>query len=446
MNSISQAAILRLQDGSTSTRRLLFPSFLIFSVCFYAYRFLLGMGSSLTTIYDSDAPTWLRLSKDVVWLAVFLAALVFSDEESRELAWRNWKAHPTFFRAVFALICLFVFMSVIHLFYYQSTMDTLLYWIRYPLEYIPVVFFMPLFGVRWRQLTSVILGLGWLSVGFLFFEMFSDKQMGFYNRYGSILGSPNDYGVFCALFLIGLLACARKWSHWLLMPFMFCGLVLTLSRSAFAGLLAGVFSLLYLRRARVGAFVGAVVLVSLAGILLWKFPDLFGFKEVQYGLAHFTLFEQDNSTVLRLRELKVFQARFSDFDLASLLLGTDYFHIESWYLALVVRTGAFGLFLWLAIMWATVARGWRHRNLSQVHAVATSCLICICVASTFIPYPDTFPTNLYMWLAVGAIWMPVVREEGGLRDSMGQFHWILKDRIERFDQQNFAPEERTPRQ
>jgi len=407
MNSVSYPAILSHQSGFV--RRFLFPGFLIFSVCFYSYRFLLGMGSPLTTVYDSDAPEWLRVSKDVVWLAVLLAGLVFSNGEPLAFARLNRRAHPAFFRLLFALVCLFVLMGVIHLFHHQSTMDTFLYWIRYPLEYIPVAFFMPIFVVRWRPLVPMLLGLGWLSVAFLCFELLSGRQMGFYNRYGSMLGSPNDYGVFCVLFIIGLLACARAWSHWLLLPFMVCGLALTLSRSAFAGLLAGVCSLLYLRRARIGVLVGLVLLISLAGLLIWKFPVVFAFEQVQFGLAHLSGLDidMDNSAALRLNELRVFQTRFGEFDLAPLLLGTDYFHIESWYLALLVRTGIFGLLLWLVVMAATIFRGWRYRNLSQDHAVATSCLIAICVACAFIPYPDAFPTNLYLWLAVGTIWLPV---------------------------------------
>jgi hypothetical protein len=390
---------------------LLFPGFLIFSVCFYSYRFLYGMGSPLTTYYDSDAPIWLRISKDGIWLAVLLIALVSSKAESWKFASRNRQEHRFFFRALSAFAALFGFMGVIHLFYYQSTTDTFLYWIRYPLEYVPIVFLMPLFVVRWRPIVPMLLGLGWLSVAFLVFEMLSDRQMGFFNRYGSIFGSPNDYGTFCALFIIGLLAHARKWSHWLLLMFMICGLLSTLSRSAFAGVLAGICSLLYLRRVRVAALVGLLLLVITATLLVREFPDLLGFEQVQYGLAHLDV---DSSAMSRLNELQVFQTRFGDFDPMPWLLGTDYFHIESWYLALVVRTGALGLLLWVVIMGATVVRGWRCRNLSHAHAVATSSLISLCVASAFIPYPDTFPTNLYMWLAVGTIWMPLDREYGGL--------------------------------
>jgi len=411
MNSISHNAILPLPGRSASVQRFLFPGFLIFSVCFYSYRFLFGMGSPLTTYYDSDAPTWLRVSKDVIWLAVLLIALVFSKAEYWTFASRNRQEHRLFFRVLSAFAALFALMGVIHLFYYQSTIDTFLYWIRYPLEYIPIAFLMPLFIVRWRPMVPMLLGLGWLSVAFLTFEMLSDRQMGFYNRYGSILGSPNDYGMFCALFIMGLLAHARKWSHWLLLTFMSCGLVSTLSRSAFAGLLAGICSLLYLHRVRIAALVGLVLLVITASLLVREFPDLLGFEQVQYGLAHLDV---DSSAISRLNELQVFQTRFGQFDLVPLLLGTDYFHIESWYLALVVRTGALGLILWVFIMGATVVRGWRCRNLSYAHAVATSGLISLCVASAFIPYPDTFPTNLYLWLAVGTIWMPPDREDGNL--------------------------------
>lgn len=413
MDPVSSVAILVTDKRSIFVRRFLFPAFLIFTVCFYSYRFLFSMGSPLTTIYDSDAPIWLRISKDLVWVGVLLAVLILSSEEFRDLARRNREAHRAFFLALLALIGLFVFMGIIHLFYHQSPLDTFLYWIRYPLEYVPLVFFMPILVLRWRPLVPLLLGLGWLSIAFLVFETFSGKETGFYGRYGSILGSPNDYGVFCALFILGLLVCARTWSHWLLMPFMLCGLLLALSRSAFAGLLAGVCSLLYLRRVRIGALVGMVLLVGFVGLLFWKFPDFFALQQVKFGLSHFALgdLDVDNSAISRLEQFHVFEARFGDLDLAPLLFGTDYFHIESWYLALLVRTGVLGLLLWLAVMGATVARGWRYRDVSQVHMVATAGLICICVASVFIPYPDTFPTNLYLWLALGVIWMPVVPDD-----------------------------------
>ena len=436
MNAISQTATLPLGSGTASAQRFLLPGFLIFSVCFYAYRFLFGMGSPLTTYYDADAPVWLRVSKDVIWIGILLIALVSSHAESWKLASRNRHEHPFFFRALSAFVTLFVLTGVIHLFYFQSAIDTFLYWIRYPLEYIPVAFLMPLFVIRWRPIVPILLGLGWLSVAFLFFEMLSDRQMGFYNRYGSIFGSPNDYGIFCTLFIIGLLAHARKWSHWLLLLFMICALVSTLSRSASAGLLAGICSLLYLRRVRVAALVGLLVLVIGAGILVREFPDLLGFEQVQYGLAHLDV---DNSAISRLNELQVFQNRFGAFELAPLLVGTDYFHIESWYLALVVRTGAFGLLLWVTIMGATVVRGWRCRNLSHTHAVATAGLISLCVACAFIPYPDTFPTNLYLWLAVGTIWMPLDRGDGTFQVSIDPTPAIsFKERIVRFRQQSFV--------
>jgi hypothetical protein len=161
----------------------------------------------------------------------------------------------------------------------------------------------------------------------------------------------------------------------------------------------------------VGALIAVLLISASASLLIWKFPDLLGFEQVQYAIAHFDV---DSSAVSRLNELQVFQTRFGDFNLAALLLGTDYFHIESWYLALVVRTGALGLLLWVVVIGATIVHGWRYRKLSQAHAVATSALISLSVASIFIPYPDTFPTNLYLWLAVGTIWMPHDQEDDNL--------------------------------
>ena len=433
MNSIPDSAVLPLQNESAGIRRFVFPGFLIFSVCFYSYRFLFGLGSPLTTYYDSDAPNWLRASKDVIWLAVLTIALVWSKAESWQFVNRNWQEHPRFFRSLAMLVFLFVLMGVIHLFYYQSAINTFLYWIRFPLEYIPIAFFMPLLLIRWHPIVQTLLGLGWLSVAFLIFEIFSGRQMGFYNRYGSIFGSPNDYGIFCALFIVGLLAHARKWSHWLLLMFMICGLVSSLSRSAFAGLLAGICSLLYLHRVRIAVLVGLVLLVITASLLLREFPDLLGFEQVQYGLAHLDV---DSSAVSRLNELQVFQHRFGQFDLLPLLLGTDYFHIESWYLALMVRTGALGLILWVVIMAATVVHGWRLRNLSYAHTVAMSGLISICIASAFIPYPDTFPTNLYLWVAVGTIWTPFDRERDDVsRVYRSNFLRVCEHRLVRVHQQ-----------
>jgi hypothetical protein len=93
MSPVSHSETPSYHGGSV--QRFVFPAFLIFSVCFYSYRFFSGMGSPLTTIYDSDAPEWLRASKDVVWLAVLLAGLAFSTTESKTFARLNRQAHPT---------------------------------------------------------------------------------------------------------------------------------------------------------------------------------------------------------------------------------------------------------------------------------------------------------------------------------------------------------------
>lgn len=119
MNSVPYSAILSSQSGFV--RRFLVPRIPDFLRLLLFVPFPLGMGSPLTPIYDSDAPEWLRVSKDVVWLAVLLVGLVFSNAESRTFARLNRRLHTAFFRTLLALVCLFVLMGEIHLFYHQST-------------------------------------------------------------------------------------------------------------------------------------------------------------------------------------------------------------------------------------------------------------------------------------------------------------------------------------
>ena len=153
--------------------------------------------------------------------------------------------------------------------------------------------------------------------------------------------------------------------------------------------------------------VGILALSVVAGVLMWRVPDLIASPRVQFALGHFGTNGMDSSAITRTNELHLFQTRFGYFDVATLLLGTDYFHIESWYLALLVRTGATGLLLWVVVIGVTTARGWRKRHVSPIYSIALSGLVCISIASAFIPYPDTFPTNVWLWLAVGTIWMPI---------------------------------------
>src|SRR5439155_15125594 len=50
----------------------LLQAYLLFTVVFYFHRYVMGWGSSTTTIYRDDAPDWVKVLKDVVWAGFVL--------------------------------------------------------------------------------------------------------------------------------------------------------------------------------------------------------------------------------------------------------------------------------------------------------------------------------------------------------------------------------------
>jgi hypothetical protein len=385
-------------------RKFWFPAYLTFTVCFYAYRFLFGLGAS-GTIYDSDAPGWLRISKDVVWFCFLLLTLLLGRAEEWDAVRASWKGKQRFLASLAALVLTFMVVGWFHLlFFYQSASDTLLYWYRYPLEYIPIVLVLPILINRWEPFGRLAVFLSSLSILFLAYELFSGRATGFLTRYGSIFGSPNDFGLFCTLMILGLLVCGQSWRHWLLAGLMAIGLLVSMSRSAMVGLVIGLSTLMYLRQVRRGVLVGISFLCLIALLVTWNYPQALQLSEVTFAAEHFGV---DESAMVRVDEVNQFEGRFGDLSLSTLLFGTRYFHVESWYLALLIRTGVIGLAAWIAVMYATLRRGWRFRKVSRVHAVAMASVAAISAANTFLPLPDVFPSNFYLWLAVGIVWLPV---------------------------------------
>lgn len=390
------------EDRPTLLQKWIFPIYLSFTVFFYSYRLLNGLGAA-ESIYDVDVPVFVRVSKDIVWILFALLAFSLSTWERWRVTWANVRRHAGFFLLLASLVGVFAVTGWIHLFLFQSLEDSLLYWYRYPLEYIPIVLLLPLVVSDWRQLGRLAVWLGWAAGAFLVYELASGVETGFVSRYGSLFGSPNDFGLFSAMMALGLFVCARKFSHWALAALMVFGLVVSLSRSAILGFIAGLCSLLYLGRVRRIAGVAVLVLTVVSAWAMWREPPDFNLAQVAFASEHMGL---DESAMERLDELRIFEERFGRFKVTPFVVGTDYFHAESWYMALLIRTGVFGLGLWLAVMGATIVRGWRMRKRSSVYAVALAAVVTIGVASSFLPFPDVFPSNFYLWLAVGMTWFP----------------------------------------
>ncbi len=387
-----------------------FPGYLAFSVCFYSLRFLFGWGSSGTTIYESDMPWYLAAAKDVAWIGL-LGVTAFSRPFGRSVD--QVKRNPSIY-AVLALFCIWMALcSSIHvMFFYEPLRDSLLFDIRYPLEYIPAAFLAPAFIGDWRRVGNFWKRLNWIVLAFAAFEVsavlggWAETGFGWgglSTRFGGILGSPNDWGIYSGCAIIAILALAKARAQLLgFVP----ALILTQSRSAIVASVAAVVPLLYradIRRIAIRLFIALLVLgVAFSAFVPITSSD--GILPEHIGL--------DQSATTRLDQIGTFQDEFRDLDnFAALLFGVRYFHIESVYLALVVRGGIPALTLYATAIGMSIVRGWRMRKVSSPHLVALCVVLLISTASFFVPYPDVYPTNFYLWLAVGVIWMgPLSRQ------------------------------------
>ena len=202
---------------------------------------------------------------------------------------------------------------------------------------------------------------------------------GFRTRFGGILGSPNDWGIYSGCAIIAILALAKARAQLLgFVP----ALLLTQSRSAIVASVAAVVPLLYradIRRIAIRLFIALLVLgVAFSAFVPITSSD--GILPEHIGL--------DQSATTRLDQIGTFQDEFRDLDnFAALLFGVRYFHIESVYLALVVRGGIPALTLYATAIGMSIVRGWRMRKVSSPHLVALCVVLLISTASFFVPLP-----------------------------------------------------------
>lgn len=392
------------QNDTAILQRFVFPAYLAFSVCFYSLRFLFGWGSAETSTFESDMPFYLAVVKDIVWVGL-LGAAVFSRDMERAVG--QVRRHSAIYLVLAAFCAWMLLCSFLHLlFLYEPLNDSFMYHVRMPLEYTPAALLAPVFIGNWRQIGTTWKWLNWIAIVFAAFELVTViggwKQTAFgwggvTTRFGGIFGSANDWGVYSGCAIVALLILGRSRAQ--LVGFV-PGLILSQSRSALVGFIAAVIPILYrpdLRRIllRISA------LLLLAGFAVAFFLPAQSSDEFLPG--HLGL---DESALSRFDELNTFQQDFRNLDdVGALLFGVRYFHIEPFYLALVVRGGIPALACYVTAIGMSLARGWRLRRSSVLHLTALCVVILISTASLFIPYPDVYPTNFYLWLAVGVLWM-----------------------------------------
>lgn len=418
MTNIEASSDFKDLAQESTLEKVWFPAYLTFTVCFYSLRFIFGWGSALTTGYVSDMPPYLAALKDVVWLGLLGAALC-----SRAIgrAIDQAKRHPAIYLLLGSFCGWMLLCAGIHMMYYSEPLnDSFLYNARMPLEYIPAALLAPAFIGNWRRVGMIWKRLNWVAIGFAVFEFVSVlggwKHTGFdwggpTVRFGGILGSPNDWGIYSGCAIVAILAVTK--ARLQLLGFV-PGLLLSQSRSSIVGCAVAMTPLLYrsdLRR----ELKRLSVLLLVVGFAVWFF--------VPPGFSNGLLPEHaglDESASIRFDEMNKFQHDFVEVDeVGPLLFGVRYSLIESFYVALLARGGLPALAFYAAAIGMSMVRGWRFRKSSVPHLVALSVVVLISTASLFIPYPDVYPTNFYLWLFVGVLWMEPLGSSPWDRYSLG---------------------------
>lgn len=391
------------QETKSWLQSFVFPAYLTFSVCFYSMRFFLGWGAPITT-YESDMPVYIAALKDLVWLGL-LGVTIFSLSFGRAIG--QLKRHRSIYVVLAAFCAWMLFCSAIHvLFFYEPSGESFMYHIRYPLEYVPAALMAPAFIGDWRQLGILWKRLNWVALAFAGFEFVAVvggwRQTGFgwggvTSRFGGIFGAPNDWGVYSGCAILAILALTKTRTQ--LVGFV-PALILTQSRSAMAGFLVATTPLLFRSDFR-RLVTWSIALVFVIGLSVSFVVPIDYSDEPLPGHAGL-----DESALTRVDQMHTFQQKFRNLDdFPALLFGVQRFPAEPFYMALVVRGGVPALALYVVAIGMSISRGWRLRRSSIPHLIALGTVILISTASMFVPFPDIYPTNFYLWLAIGVLWM-----------------------------------------
>lgn len=356
--------------------------FILFSIVFYFYRWTFGWSMPEATIFDEDAPFWVRVIKDVVF--VFFIGVCAIQGKMRKSA-LLWYVVPL---VMWISICGYIRLLAV-----DDTHQVIFNW-RCPIEYVCVAFLA--FEENLETSFKFLTGCCWIVLGFLGLEVFSGRPTGFGKtgwemRYGSIFGSPNDLGLFTVLMLLGVLLFPdriNKVMRSVLIVSLSIMLFLSVSRGAFVGLVCGMCSI-WPRSKRWLFVIGGSLL--LCYVLL-----ITAFRDAQF-VDDLIARAWDASATERVVEIHQVSSEIQSWTLGGFVLGTlPHIHQENFYLSLLLRTGFPGLAVFLALAVATTVRA-RHPFLR-------ASLVAVFIASCFTPYPDYFPVNTFFWMIVGITW------------------------------------------
>jgi hypothetical protein len=413
----------------------LMNAYLAFSVIYYYSRWVMGWGNRMTTIYEVDAPNWVKVIKDIVWLG-FVAVFAFRAL-TRPRFDRNM---PLWFtpRGMILVLLTVVYLGLptLALIYARgSIFDIVLLAMRYPLEYVPFLFLFPfiLRGESSIRYLRAFIPLVSLSLIFLGFEMFSGRRTGFgyggmYTRYGSIFGSPNDFGVFMMLAIATVLAFvaerAIKWSPKVVafLVLCLCALASTISLSAVFAMVFTTINLVLFTKDRIKSALTVIAVAVLVAGLYFAFPNVGIAKflaervETVSNLGDESARSHYTSIILAEEAIQRFEPAeyiFGTFESRNQSLAPETYYLRTFYLrggaSLAILLAIIGLSLFESHYRYRLAKGDRKRRglfLATFLGVAGIAFACL-----FIPYLDSFPSNFYFWFLVAIIWCEPMTEK-----------------------------------
>jgi hypothetical protein len=416
-----------LLDSRFYLRPNLMEAYLLFTVVFYFHRYVMGWGAAIT-IFTDDAPNWVKVLKDLVWIA--LVALVGSRALLRQ---RFDRRTPLWFtpRGVFLIVLMLIYLALPTLSFYLgrgSLFTIVLYDFRYPLEYVPFVFLFPfiLRGQSSIRYLRFFIPLTIITLLFWAVEVFSGRRTGFgfggiYSRYGSIFGSPNDYGMFLMLVLTAMLALlaekAIRWSAKVIILMLLClgALAATISLSAIFAMVFATTALMLFAGNKVKSVLTVIVIALFAAGLYFAFPRAGVSQYLTERIGNLGSL-REGSAYQHYRSVVDTEAAIEHFEPAEVLVGTfqsrdKVLLPETYYLRTLYLRGTFSLVTLLSIIALSVLEGYRrYRTASgnpQRRGLFLAALIGVAAfafGSLFIPYFDMFPSNFYFWFLVAIIW------------------------------------------
>jgi len=377
------AVLLYTRKDWTLKPTSLLQWYLLFTIVFYFYRWTFQWGPPETTIYEGDAPAWIRIIKDLVFVAFVSVCIAKRKFKYSPLVW-----YVTPFVA-WLWLCTIVKLLIV-----EDSHNVLFQW-HTSLEYIPLAFVVLEEDIE--RLLKFAIGCCWVVVAFLALEIFSGRASGFFkdeaffSRYGSIFGSPNELGIFVVLALLGILVFSDripKATKFVLLPSLSLTLVLSGSRSSILGFLGGLISLW--PRSKKWLLVIAVIGVVLYVSLFTVFKDTTIVDDLISRVG-------DVSAASRIDQFEHVKAAVSSWGIPGIVFGGwGKIDQENYYLSLLLRTGFLGVLLLCAIVVVTLIR--------VRDPFLRGGIVSVLTASLFVPYLDIFPVNVYFWLMVGAVW------------------------------------------